>query len=606
MCCLNFDATSLVFVSSHLAAHEGTTHCQRRNADVASIMKAAKKNIRCPKLSLEATAQHIFWLGDLNYRVGMLSGAPADADCRAEVHRSIVRRDYAAILQGDELKLEQEAGRVFSGYETPDPTFPPTFKVRRGSADPEYNPRRTPSYTDRILVHSLPGAQIATDSYEAVFACVSSDHKPVRGSYTISGRRAHARLRTFVPREHRPMVLFRSITVHLNDAHSCAAREVVMELHADPWWAHGYHGYLRCLTESKPVSEGGIHFDFRQGPREILAKVSPEAEFRIESLEGTHLFLCLVDPSKRAPSESGLGQAVLSMDAVRAAADGSRPWNLDLYSDGVVIGKMRVELEIKNWGEAASDAERRLKELHTLLRSALGPDKAAIVNEIKELMELGKKGPVMATVVPGLADQPLVCTQCKFDNSGKPLALACEMCGGILGVDGGDGGIAIGGGAGADDGCGGSSLAPNGPHPDLEPPPPPPPTTERLISYDAAQAPLVAQPYVAPLAINASQYLVSTPSTSRESGLSPRASTRVEAQVPVPSLESLGATIPPSDLFAFGGGRGAGAGAGAAGSPIAGAVTESPMAGSTGQTPRANTISQMDRHAGDTAMWGRL
>ena len=52
MCCLNRDATSLVFVSSHLAAHEGTTHCQRRNADVASIMKAAKKNIRCPKLSL--------------------------------------------------------------------------------------------------------------------------------------------------------------------------------------------------------------------------------------------------------------------------------------------------------------------------------------------------------------------------------------------------------------------------------------------------------------------------------------------------------------------------------------------------------------------------
>ena len=234
--------------------------------------------------------------------------------------------------------------------------------------------------------------------------------------------------------------------------------------------------------------------------------MSPEAEFRIESLEGTHLFLCLVDPSKRAPSESGLGQAVLSMDAVRAAADGSRPWNLDLYSDGVVIGKMRVELEIKNWGEAASDAERRLKEP---IRRSVGarPDKAAIVNEIKELMELGKKGPVMATVVPGLADQPLVCTQCKFDNSGKPLALACEMCGGILGVDGGDGGIAIGGGAGADDGCGGSSLAPNGPHPDLEPPPPPPPTTERLISYDAAQAPLVAQPYVAPLAINASQYL---------------------------------------------------------------------------------------------------
>ena len=424
VCCLNVDATPLVFVSSHLSAHEGASKCLRRNADVMNIMREAKKNIRCPKLDIEAIGHHIFWLGDLNYRVTALDGTPADADCREEIHRSIVRRDYAAVLRGDELTREQKAGRVFSEYETPDPSFAPTFKVMPGSMDAEYTPKRTPSYTDRILVHSLPGAKIATESYEAVFNVKSSDHKPVRGTYTISGRKAQARLRGHTPSERRPKVLFRSITVHLNDARGFAAREVLVEVHTDPWWAHGYHGYSRCATESKPVvCEGApdvdVHFDFRQGPVGLRSAMNPEAEFRIGTLEGAHLFLCLIDPSKRAMSESGLGHSVLSMDAVweQQVASGDRLWNLNLISDGLIIGKMSVDLEVLNWGDTSYKAESNLEEpnlpetdgramIHKFEETMMrGPPRSEEMAVMATVVPEKEDSAVTATVVPGAADQ---------------------------------------------------------------------------------------------------------------------------------------------------------------------------------------------------------
>ena len=364
----------------------------------------------------------------MNYRVGTCDGTPVDAEFRAAVHKSISLQNYEVLLQGDELKIEQEAGRVFSGYETPEPKFAPTYKVQRSLPYAEYNPLRTPSYTDRILVHSLPGAKITNDLYDAVFEVKSSDHKPVRGTYTISERKAQPRLQTQLPMECRPRVLFNSITVYLSDPHSCIAREILVELHTDPWWAHGHHGYSRCSTESKPVisdsttssrqlgaEHEGVRFDFGRGTEELRSDINPEAQFRIENLEGTHLFLCLVDPSKRVPSESGLGHSTISMDAVweQQISNGSRTWHLNLISNGLIIGEMTIDLEILNWGENALNVKSRLHELHALLEdSPPETERLAIISQINEINTLQepvmneKTEAVMATAVPDQTEEP--------------------------------------------------------------------------------------------------------------------------------------------------------------------------------------------------------
>lgn len=87
----------------------------------------------------------------------------------------------------DELLTELGAGRVFAGWQTTPPTFKPTFKLTPGLRKCEYDRKRVPSWCDRVLWKSLPGAAGCIEQYEYV-ACpnfVTSDHKPVRAAFRI-------------------------------------------------------------------------------------------------------------------------------------------------------------------------------------------------------------------------------------------------------------------------------------------------------------------------------------------------------------------------------------------------------------------------------------
>ncbi|CAM9468482.1 unnamed protein product, partial [Heterosigma akashiwo] len=68
----------------------------------------------------------------------------------------IKNQDYASIYKYDELQRELAAEEVLWGFQTSQPNFPPTFKVARHKTL-EYNPKRLPSYCDRVLWKSLPG-----------------------------------------------------------------------------------------------------------------------------------------------------------------------------------------------------------------------------------------------------------------------------------------------------------------------------------------------------------------------------------------------------------------------------------------------------------------
>jgi hypothetical protein len=100
------------------------------------------------------------------------------------------------VFKHDELSRGMAMGDCLADFEGPDCShFPPTFKVNRGVSglvpgarvEDVYNLQRTPSYCDRILWHSLDGLRenLKCTAFEDVKGYEASDHKPVRGLFTI-------------------------------------------------------------------------------------------------------------------------------------------------------------------------------------------------------------------------------------------------------------------------------------------------------------------------------------------------------------------------------------------------------------------------------------
>jgi hypothetical protein len=73
---------------------------------------------------------NVIWLGDLNYRLVAPAGGGRGGTRTQEL---VERHDWAALLERDQLRAEQKAGRVFAGWEEGRIGFPPTYKFVAGS-----------------------------------------------------------------------------------------------------------------------------------------------------------------------------------------------------------------------------------------------------------------------------------------------------------------------------------------------------------------------------------------------------------------------------------------------------------------------------------------
>lgn len=188
---LTLDDTSFCFVSCHLAAHEGAKFLQQRNDDVAEIMRNIDRN-KVHGLPVMHRYDHLFWLGDLNYRLDLKRVLPAAVKWSHQERCShvidlITSRKYEQLAKLDELVHEMALERVFAGFVEGAITFPPTFKVVRGKPFASYQAVRVPSYCDRILWHSLPlhRNHVRLREYNCVASIDTSDHKPVYASFDL-------------------------------------------------------------------------------------------------------------------------------------------------------------------------------------------------------------------------------------------------------------------------------------------------------------------------------------------------------------------------------------------------------------------------------------
>ncbi|KAG1658758.1 hypothetical protein FOA52_001300 [Chlamydomonas sp. UWO 241] len=119
----------------------------------------------------------VVWAGDLNYRIkGTTAGVLA----------ALTAGMHEVLLVNDQLRAEQRAGRAFVGFREQPLTFPPTFKHVMNSD--EYNPKRVPSWTDRVLFmcNAHPGyCTLRPTYYTCVHEMKESDHRPVVAGFQM-------------------------------------------------------------------------------------------------------------------------------------------------------------------------------------------------------------------------------------------------------------------------------------------------------------------------------------------------------------------------------------------------------------------------------------
>lgn len=164
---MSLHQTSFCFVCSHLTSGDREEDKHHRNADVAEILRRTSFTRSSQLLQLpETILSHdcTIWLGDLNYRLDL-----PDQEARSLV----AHENWDALLETDELKIEQNAERTFCGWQEGPIDFAPTYKYTLNSD--QYSGKRTPAWCDRILYLGRPLRKIRYIRTESGL----SDHRPV-------------------------------------------------------------------------------------------------------------------------------------------------------------------------------------------------------------------------------------------------------------------------------------------------------------------------------------------------------------------------------------------------------------------------------------------
>ncbi|KAK0137918.1 Phosphatidylinositol 3,4,5-trisphosphate 5-phosphatase 1 [Merluccius polli] len=181
-----FNGTSFGFVNSHLTS--GSEKKLRRNQNYINILRLL--NFGDKKLNpfdITHRFTHLFWLGDLNYRIELPS---TEAE---NIVSKIKQQQYQELLGKDQLTMERDEGKVFLHFDEEDISFPPTYRFERDTREKyaytkakatgtKYN---LPSWCDRVLRKSYPLVHVVCQSYGCTNDIMTSDHSPVFATFEV-------------------------------------------------------------------------------------------------------------------------------------------------------------------------------------------------------------------------------------------------------------------------------------------------------------------------------------------------------------------------------------------------------------------------------------
>ncbi|XP_029285211.1 phosphatidylinositol 3,4,5-trisphosphate 5-phosphatase 1 [Cottoperca gobio] len=181
-----FNGTSFGFVNSHLTS--GSEKKLRRNQNYINILRFL--NLGDKKLNpfdITHRFTHLFWLGDLNYRVEFPS---TEAE---NIVTKIKQQQYQELLSKDQLNMERNDGKVFLHFDEEEITFAPTYRFERDTREKyaytkakatgtKYN---LPSWCDRVLRKSYPLVHVVSQAYGCTNDIMTSDHSPLFASFEV-------------------------------------------------------------------------------------------------------------------------------------------------------------------------------------------------------------------------------------------------------------------------------------------------------------------------------------------------------------------------------------------------------------------------------------
>uniref|UniRef100_A0A452F6F1 phosphatidylinositol-3,4,5-trisphosphate 5-phosphatase n=1 Tax=Capra hircus TaxID=9925 RepID=A0A452F6F1_CAPHI len=166
-----FNGTSLGFVNSHLTS--GSEKKLRRNQNYMNILRfLALGDKKLSSFNITHRFTHLFWLGDLNYRVELPTW---EAET---IIQKIKQQQYADLLSHDQLLMERKEQKVFLHFEEEEITFAPTYRFERMTRDKyAYTKQKATGVNFQAWLWELISAVCSTSDI------MTSDHSPVFATF---------------------------------------------------------------------------------------------------------------------------------------------------------------------------------------------------------------------------------------------------------------------------------------------------------------------------------------------------------------------------------------------------------------------------------------
>ncbi|XP_031716880.1 phosphatidylinositol 3,4,5-trisphosphate 5-phosphatase 2A isoform X1 [Anarrhichthys ocellatus] len=379
-----FNGTSFGFVNCHLTS--GNEKIARRNQnylDILRLLSLGDKQLSSFDISLRFT--HLFWLGDLNYRL--------DMDIQ-EILNYINRKEFEPLLKVDQLNLEREKNKVFLRFGEEEISFPPTYRYERGSRDTyvwqkqKATGMRTnvPSWCDRILWKSYPETHIVCNSYGCTDDIVTSDHSPVFATFEVGVTSQFVSKKGLPKSSEQAYIEFESIEAIVKTA---SRTKFFIEF------------YSTCLEEFKKSYENdsqssdNVNFLRVGWSNKQLTTLKPLLS-EIEYLQDQHLLLTV----KSLDGYESYGECVLALKSMIGST--AQQFHTYLSHRGEETGNIRGSMRVRVPSERMGTRERLYEWISVDKDETGGPKgKCTLVSRVgheyikpsvvrKQLGELGK------------------------------------------------------------------------------------------------------------------------------------------------------------------------------------------------------------------------
>ncbi|XP_013863473.1 phosphatidylinositol 3,4,5-trisphosphate 5-phosphatase 2A isoform X2 [Austrofundulus limnaeus] len=376
-----FNGTSFGFVNCHLTS--GNEKIARRNQnylDILRLLSLGDKQLSSFDISLRFT--HLFWLGDLNYRL--------DMDIQ-EILNYINRKEFEPLLKVDQLNLEREKNKVFLRFGEEEISFPPTYRYERGSRDTyvwqkqKATGMRTnvPSWCDRILWKSYPETHTVCNSYGCTDDIVTSDHSPVFATFEVGVTSQFVSKKGLPKSSEQAYIEFESIEAIVKTA---SRTKFFIEF------------YSTCLEEFKKSYENdsqnsdNVNFLRVGWSNKQLTTLKPLLS-EIEYLQDQHLLLTV----KSVDGYESYGECVLALKSMIGST--AQQFHTYLSHRGEETGNIRGSMRVRVPAERMGTRERLYEWISVDNDETCGPKgKSTMVSRAghehsvvrKPLGELGK------------------------------------------------------------------------------------------------------------------------------------------------------------------------------------------------------------------------